>query len=173
MTIRKKNTKKDLQDETMLQIDHIYPYSRSFDDSYNNKVLVFSSENQVKREKTPFEAFGNNANKWNNIVSFVKGNKAYAYTKTNEKTKKKELCFTKKGQRILDENFNEKEQGFIQRNLVDTSYIANVVRDYIDKNVKFLPLDNNELKQSSMFFELDGYNENDDTKKEYKKRFAR
>lgn len=166
----KKITKKDLQDETMLQIDHIYPYSRSFDDSYNNKVLVFSSENQVKREKTPFEAFGNNANKWNNIVSFVKGNKAYAYTKTNEKTKKKELCFTKKGQRILDENFNEKEQGFIQRNLVDTSYIANVVRDYIDKNVKFLPLDNNELKQSSMFFELDGYNENDDTKKEYKRK---
>lgn len=159
-----------LKDETMIEIDHIYPYSRSFVDSYNNKVLVFSSENQVKREKTPFEAFGNNANKWNNIVSFVKGNKAYAYTKTNEKTKKKELCFTKKGQRILDENFNEKEQGFIQRNLVDTSYIANIVRDYIDKNVKFLPLDNNELKQSSMFFELDGYNENDDTKKEYKRK---
>lgn len=157
-----------LKDETMVEIDHIYPYSRSFVDSYNNKVLVFSSENQVKREKTPFEAFGNNANKWNNIVSFVKGNKAYAYTKT--KNGKKEQIFTKKGQRILDENFNEKEQGFIQRNLVDTSYIANVVRDYIDKNVKFLPLDNNELKQSSMFFELDGYNENDDTKKEYKRR---
>lgn len=165
----KKITEKDLQDETMLQIDHIYPYSRSFDDSYNNKVLVFSSENQVKREKTPFEAFGNNANKWNSIVSFVSGNKAYSYTKTN-KNGKKEQVFTKKGQRILDENFKTKEQGFIQRNLVDTSYIANVVRDYIDKNVKFLPLDNNELKQSSMFFELDGYNENDDTKKEYKRK---
>lgn len=157
-----------LKDETMVEVDHIYPYSRSFDDSYNNKVLVFSSENQVKREKTPFEAFGNNANKWSNIVSFVKGNKAYAYTKT--KNGKKEQIFTKKGQRILDENFNEKEQGFIQRNLVDTSYIANVVRDYIDKNVKFLPLDDKELLQSSMFFELDGYNEKDDTKKEYKRK---
>lgn len=166
----KKITEKDLQDETMLQIDHIYPYSRSFDDSYNNKVLVFSSENQVKREKTPFEAFGNNANKWNSIVSFVSGNKAYTYTKTNAKTNKKELCFTKKGQRILDENFKTKEQGFIQRNLVDTSYIANVVRDYIDKNVKFLPLDDKELLQSSMFFELDSYNEKDDTKKEYKRK---
>lgn len=158
-----------LKDETMVEVDHIYPYSRIFDDSYNNKVLVFSSENQVKREKTPFEAFGNNANKWNSIVSFVSGNRAYSYTKTN-KNGKKEQIFTKKGQRILDENFNEKEQGFIQRNLVDTSYIANVVRDYINKNVKFLPLDNNELKQSSMFFELDGYNENDDTKKEYKRK---
>lgn len=158
-----------LKDETMLQIDHIYPYSRSFDDSYNNKVLVFSSENQVKREKTPFEAFGNNANKWNSIVSFVSGNKAYSYTKTN-KNGKKEQVFTKKGQRILDENFKTKEQGFIQRNLVDTSYIANVVRDYIDKNVKFLPLDDKELLQSSMFFELDGYNEKDDTKKEYKRK---
>ena len=166
----KKITEKDLQDETMLQIDHIYPYSRSFDDSYNNKVLVFSSENQVKREKTPFEAFGNNANKWKSIVSFVSGNKAYTYTKTNAKTNKKELCFTKKGQRILDENFKTKEQGFIQRNLVDTSYIANVVRDYIDKNVKFLPLDDKELLQSSMFFELDSYNEKDDTKKEYKRK---
>lgn len=158
-----------LKDETMLQIDHIYPYSRSFDDSYNNKVLVFSSENQVKREKTPFEAFGNNANKWNSIVSFVSGNRAYSYTKTN-KNGKKEQIFTKKGQRILDENFKAKEQGFIQRNLVDTSYIANVVRDYIDKNVKFLPLDDKELLQSSMFFELDGYNEKDDRKKEYKRK---
>lgn len=158
-----------LKDETMVEVDHIYPYSRSFDDSYNNKVLVFSSENQVKREKTPFEAFGNNANKWNSIVSFVSGNKAYSYTKTN-KNGKKEQVFTKKGQRILDENFKEREQGFIQRNLVDTSYIANVVRDYIDKNIKFLPLDDKELLQSSMFFELDGYNEKDDTKKEYKRK---
>lgn len=99
----------------------------------------------------------------------MSGNKAYSYTKTN-KNGKKEQVFTKKGQRILDENFKTKEQGFIQRNLVDTSYIANVVRDYIDKNVKFLPLDDKELLQSSMFFELDSYNEKDDTKKEYKRK---
>lgn len=148
-------TEKDLQDETTLQIDHIYPYSRSFDDSYSNKVLVFTEQNQIKRERTPFEAFGSNTNKWNNIVSFVNG------CKTMSESKKK---------RILNTEFKEREQGFIQRNLVDTSYIANVVRDYIDKNVKFLPLDEKELAQSTMFFELDSYNEKDDSKKAYKRK---
>lgn len=48
----------------MLKIDHIYPYSRSFDDSYMNKVLVFTKQNQEKLNKTPFKAFGNDSAKW-------------------------------------------------------------------------------------------------------------
>ncbi len=39
----------------MLKIDHIYPYSRSFDDSYMNKVLVFTKQNQEKLNKTPLK----------------------------------------------------------------------------------------------------------------------
>lgn len=145
----------DLKDETKLQIDHIYPYSRSFDDSFSNKVLVFTKENQEKGEKTPFEAFGNNVSKWNAIESLVNGCKPMSKSKKN---------------RIFNKDFKDKEQGFIQRNFVDTSYIANVVRDYIEKNIEFLPLDKKELEQATMFFEMEDYNEKDDSKKEYKRR---
>ena len=48
-----KITREHLCDENALEIDHIYPYSRSFDDSQNNKVLVFKSANQNKRNQTP------------------------------------------------------------------------------------------------------------------------
>lgn len=145
----------DLKDETKLQIDHIYPYSRSFDDSFSNKVLVFTKENQEKGEKTPFEAFGGNISKWNAIESLVNSCKTMSKSKKN---------------RIFNKDFKDKEQGFIQRNFVDTSYIANVVRDYIEKNIEFLPLNKKELEQATMFFEREDYNEKDDSKKEYKRK---
>lgn len=63
---------KHLRDDKALEIDHIYPYSRSFDDSYMNKVLVFAKENQNKRNQTPFEAFGKDKEKWEMIKSFAK-----------------------------------------------------------------------------------------------------
>lgn len=37
------------------QIDHVMPFSRSFNDSYQNKVLVLTRENQNKGNKLPFE----------------------------------------------------------------------------------------------------------------------
>lgn len=56
----------------MLEIDHIYPYSRSFDDSYMNKVLVFTKQNQEKLNKIPFKAFGNDSTKWQKIEVLAK-----------------------------------------------------------------------------------------------------
>ncbi|MGN0918293.1 MAG: type II CRISPR RNA-guided endonuclease Cas9, partial [Oxalobacter sp.] len=38
-----------------VEVDHILPYSRSFDDSKNNKALVFTWENRDKGNRTPFE----------------------------------------------------------------------------------------------------------------------
>ncbi|WP_418500008.1 type II CRISPR RNA-guided endonuclease Cas9 [Dysosmobacter sp.] len=39
-------------------VDHIIPYSRCFDDSYQNKVLVLASENRQKGNRLPYEYFG-------------------------------------------------------------------------------------------------------------------
>lgn len=119
-----------LKDETALQIDHIYPYSRSFDDSYMNKVLVFTQANQNKLNKTPFEAFGEDKEKWELIKSFAK-------TLPEQKYK-----------RILNENFKDKQNEFKQRNLNDTQYIARLALNYTKDNLAFLPLDENECTVS-------------------------
>lgn len=118
-----------LKDPAALQIDHIYPYSRSFDDSYMNKVLVFTKANQEKGDKTPFEAFGADSAKWGKIVGLI------TFAKKIPKSK---------ARRILNANFVDKEAGFKLRNLNDTSYIARLVADYTQAYLEFLPLDESE-----------------------------
>ena len=60
----------ELFDKNVVQIDHILPYSRTFNDNYLNKTLVFTKENQDKRERTPFEWFGN-TDRWDKYESFI------------------------------------------------------------------------------------------------------
>ena len=119
-------TREDLANPNALQIDHIYPYSRSFDDSQNNKVLVYASANQHKLNKTPFEAFGSDTQQWGKILGLI------------EKLPKP------KKNRIANKNFNDKEGGFIARNIVDTSYIATLTASYTDAFIEFLPLSESE-----------------------------
>lgn len=122
-----KITESDLKDSNALQIDHIYPYSRSFDDSYMNKVLVFSKENQNKLDKTPYEAFGDDKEKWDRILSF------------SAKLPKQ------KQRRISNTNFKDKEGGFLARNLNDTGYIARLASQWSKDCLEFLPLSENEV----------------------------
>jgi len=43
-----------------VEIEHILPLSRTWDDSFSNKVLSKRIANRLKRNQTPFEAFGHN-----------------------------------------------------------------------------------------------------------------
>ncbi len=123
----KKISIEHIQDEKALEVDHIYPYSRSFDDSFMNKVLVFTKENQEKLNKTPFEAFGKNIEKWSKIQTLAQN---LPYKKKNK---------------ILDENFKDKQQeDFISRNLNDTRYITTLIAKYTKEYLNFLPLNENE-----------------------------
>lgn len=122
-----KITPEHLKDSTMLQIDHIYPYSRSFDDSQNNKVLVFTKENQNKLNKTPFEAFGADKEKWDKILSFASKLPKPKY------------------RRISNTQFQDKEAGFLARNIVDTGYIARLASQWTKDCLEFLPLSENEV----------------------------
>lgn len=111
-----------LFEDGYVQIDHAIPFSRSFDDSYNNKVLVLSRENQEKRNMTPHEYLGN-TEKWEIFEAWVKS------TYRNN---------IKKRENLLVKNFNEdKEHEWIARNLVDTKYIARYMVNFIKKNLKF------------------------------------
>ncbi|NFL34435.1 type II CRISPR RNA-guided endonuclease Cas9 [Clostridium botulinum] len=104
------------------EIDHILPFSRSFDDSLNNKILVLGVENQRKGNRTPYEYFGNNEERWHNFEIWVNGSNL-KYNKKNNLLKKK---------------FSEEEQkDFKARNLQDTKYICKYIAGYINNKLIF------------------------------------
>ncbi len=112
-----------LFEEKFVEVDHAIPFSRCFNDSYNNKVLVLTDENQRKRERTPYEYFGEDKEKWHKFEEFV--NLTY---RTN----------VRKRENLLIKNFNEsKSKEWINRNLNDTRYIAKFMNNYITNNLQF------------------------------------
>lgn len=107
-----------------VEIDHALPYSRSFDDSKNNRVLVLANENRNKGNQTPYEYLDgkNNSARWHEFVVWVNSNKAYRQAKRN---------------RLLKKEFGEKEaQEFRDRNLNDTRYICRFFKNYVEQNLQ-------------------------------------
>lgn len=112
----------DLFADNALQIDHVLPFSRSFDDSYNNKVLVFARENQEKRNMTPREYIKNQED-WEQFEAFVNSTYKYNY---------------KKRENLLMKNFEEERAGeWRARNLNDTKFIARYLANYLKSNLLF------------------------------------
>lgn len=68
----KKISIEDLFKNNIIQIDHILPYSRTYNDNYLNKTLVYTKENQEKGNKTPYEWFGK-TDKWQEYESYING----------------------------------------------------------------------------------------------------
>lgn len=113
----------------LLQVDHILPYSRSFDNSQDNKVLVLWTENQEKGNRTPFEWFRQKAKsdydfdeKWNKFKDRIK-NSHFSKEKRNK---------------LLNKTFAEQEGDFQERNLNDSGYISKFIGTYLEKHLRFL-----------------------------------
>ena len=98
-----------------VEIDHALPFSRTWDDSFNNKVLVLGSENQNKGNQTPYEYFNgkDNNREWQEF-------KARVETSRFPRSKK---------QRILLQKFDE--DGFKERNLNDTRYVNRFLCQFV------------------------------------------
>ena len=104
-----------------VEVDHALPYSRSFDDSKNNKVLVLTRENRNKGNRTPYEYLGGaeESPRWRNFVAFVESTKAYRLPKKN---------------RLLRKDFgNTEAEEFRERNLNDTRYICRFFKNYVER----------------------------------------
>lgn len=117
------------------EIDHIIPYSISFDDRLTNKVLVLSSENQNKGNRTPFQYFGEDIERWHKFEVWVKGS-SLAYRKKLNLLKKK----------FSDEEKSEMKK----RNLQDTQYICKYIGNYINSRLEFKELENGENKKQKV-----------------------
>ena len=106
-----------------VEIDHALPYSRSFNNSMNNKVLVLTVENRNKANRTPFEYLNGEeeSTSWRNFEAWVKSNKSYRIGKKNN---------------LLRKNFgSEAAQEFRDRHLNDTRYICKAFKSFIEQHL--------------------------------------
>lgn len=116
-----------INDPSYVQVDHALPYSRSYDDSKNNKVLVLTRENQNKGNRTAYEYLtsfegGEDGERWRNYKAWVDGNKSYRQAKRN---------------RLLRKNYGtEDSKGFKDRNLNDTRYICKFFKNYVEQHLQ-------------------------------------
>jgi CRISPR-associated endonuclease Csn1 len=116
-----------INDPSYVEIDHALPYSRSYDNSKNNKVLVLKVENQRKGNRTPYEYLtsfegGENGSRWREFVGFVESNKAYRQAKRS---------------RLLRKNYGKDEaKSFMERNLTDTRYICKFFKNLVEQQLQ-------------------------------------
>lgn len=113
-----------LFEEHYVEVDHIIPYSRSFDDTYANKVLVFNKENQNKGNKLPLEYLANQPERKEKFIAWVKSH----------------IKDRKKRDNLLRESYSaEDKHGWKQRNLKDTQYISSYLYRYLMQNITLAP----------------------------------
>lgn len=112
------------------EVDHIVPYSLSFDDSYKNKVLVLTEENRNKGNRLPLQYLSGQRRE--NFIVWVN-------SAVRDQRKKRLL---------LKEDFTpEDEQNFKERNLQDTKTMSRFLLNYIRDNLQFAPSDKGRKKR--------------------------
>ncbi|MDK4575962.1 type II CRISPR RNA-guided endonuclease Cas9 [Kingella kingae] len=106
-----------LPEKGYVEIDHALPFSRTWDDSFNNKILVLASENQNKGNQTPYEYLrgADNSESWRLFVENVQN----CQFSPNKK------------QKIMAKQLDEK--GFLERNLNDTRYVSRFLCQFISE----------------------------------------
>lgn len=102
------------------EIDHIIPYSISFDDRTNNKALVLTKENREKGNRLPLQYLSGKA---------ADDFRIRIQTSSLRYLKKKNLL----KESITDDDYSS----FKQRNLQDTQYICRFMKNYIEKYLMF------------------------------------
>lgn len=114
-----------------VDVDHIIPYSMCFDDTYNNKVLVLSSENRQKGNKVSYkyiQDIGRNIEEYEIRVNNLIKN-------------------PRKRQRLLKENFTREDaKEWKDRNIQDTQYMTKMLYNLIKNHFEFSNNDKFERK---------------------------
>lgn len=96
-------------------IDHIIPYSRSLDDSGGNKVVAHRHCNRAKGNRTPYERWGHDEERWERISAQVA-----------RLHRSKQWRFGPDAMARV-----ERDGGFLARQLTDTQYLSRLAGKYL------------------------------------------
>ncbi|MCS7304803.1 MAG: type II CRISPR RNA-guided endonuclease Cas9, partial [Thermoguttaceae bacterium] len=100
--------------EPQFEVEHIWPFHRSLDDSFANKTLCYHEENRRKGDRTPWEAYGSNPQRWAEIIQRVKNFQGPFAQQKLRRFLAKEL-----------------PEDFPNRHLSDTRWITRAAADYL------------------------------------------
>lgn len=114
----------------LYDIDHIIPQSRLFDDSFSNKVLIPRSVNLDKGNKTAYDYILDKYGSDNLNEFLVRIEKLNGF---NLKSKDGEEGINKAKLKKLQKKESEIGEGFIERDLRDSQYIAKKARQMLQE----------------------------------------
>lgn len=97
-------------------IEHLLPFSRSLDNSMNNKVVAMASANREKANRTPFEAWGHDIDRYERIL------------------RRAEILPEAKRWRFEEGAMDRwrSEDRWLDRQLNETSYLSRLVSEYLE-----------------------------------------
>ena len=101
-----------------VEIEHILPFSRTLDDSLNNKTVSMRSANRDKGNRIPFDAFGHSP-------------PGYDYPAILERANNMPLAKRKRFAPDGYERWLKEDKDFLARALTDTAYLSRVAREYL------------------------------------------
>lgn len=114
-----------------VEIEHILPFSKTLDDSMNNKTVALRRANRDKGNQVPYEAFGHSPS-------------GYDYSAILERAS---LMPKEKARRFAPDAYERwlrDEKDFLARALNDTAYLSKLAKEYLTlvchkDNVRVIP----------------------------------
>jgi CRISPR-associated endonuclease Csn1 len=102
-----------------VEVEHILPFSRTLDDSLNNKTVAMRRANRDKGDRTPWEAFGEGRTSGYDYDSML--------ARASAMPRDKAIRFAPDGY----ERWLRDEKDFLARALNDTAYLSRIAREYL------------------------------------------
>jgi CRISPR-associated endonuclease Csn1 len=104
------------------EMEHLIPFSRSYDDGRANKVLALKAANRTKGNRTPFEAFGH---------SPTKGGQHYDWMHIQARVDQMHQSRRWRFQPDAMDRFEGQNDGLLARQLNDTRYLSRLASEYL------------------------------------------